>query len=83
MKPFWDRKEILLGLSLGLIFSAAWLLQSPWLLLFSLIPIILYIGIYQTKALFLSIAFFTPLSVNIEDYTEGIGLFVPTESLLS
>ena len=82
MKPFWDRKEIFLGLSLGLIFSAAWLLQSPWLLLFSLIPIILYIGIYQTKALFLSIAFFTPLSVNIEDYTEGIGLFVPTEPLL-
>ena len=82
MKPFWDRKEIFLGLSLGLIFSAAWFLQSPWLLLFSLIPIILYIGIYQTKALFLSIAFFTPLSVNIEDYTEGIGLFVPTEPLL-
>ena len=82
MKPFWDRKEILLGLSLGLIFSAAWLLQSPWLLLFSLIPIILYIGIFQTEALFLSIAFFTPLSVNIEDYTEGIGLFVPTEPLL-
>jgi len=82
MKPFWDRKEIFLGLSLGLIFSAAWLLQSPWLLLFSLIPIILYIGIYQTEALFLSIAFFTPLSVNIEDYTEGIGLFVPTEPLL-
>ena len=82
MKPFWDRKEIFLGLSLGLIFSAAWLLHSPWLLLFSLIPIILYIGIYQTEALFLSIAFFTPLSVNIEDYTEGIGLFVPTEPLL-
>jgi len=40
MKPFWDRKEIFLGLSLGLIFSAAWLLQIPWLLLFSLIPII-------------------------------------------
>ena len=82
MKPFWDRKEIFLGLSLGLIFSAAWLLQIPWLLLFSLIPIILYIGIFQTEALFLSIAFFTPLSVNIEDYTEGIGLFVPTEPLL-
>jgi putative inorganic carbon (HCO3(-)) transporter len=52
---------------------------------YSLIPVALlaiYFAIFQTEKLFLSLAFLTPLSVNIEEYTSSFGLFVPTEPLL-
>ena len=39
-------------------------------------------AIFYTETTFLAIAFLTPLSVNIEDYSESFGLFVPTEPLL-
>ena len=52
---------------------------------YSLIPVALlaiYFAIFQTEKFFLSLAFLTPLSVNIEEYTSSFGLFVPTEPLL-
>ena len=51
----------------------------------SLIPVgllAIYYAIFQTEKLFLSLAFLTPLSINIEEYTSSFGLFVPTEPLL-
>jgi len=54
-------------------------------ILYSLIPVgllAIYFAIFQTEKLFLSLAFLTPLSVNIEEYTSSFGLFVPTEPLL-
>jgi O-antigen ligase len=39
----------------------------------------IYAAIYHTRIIFLSLAFLTPLSVNIEEFTESVGLFVPTE----
>lgn len=54
-------------------------------LVYSLIPVALlaiYFAIFQTEKLFLSLAFLTPLSINIEEYTSSFGLFVPTEPLL-
>lgn len=42
----------------------------------------IYFAIFQTEKLFLSLAFLTPLSINIEEYTSAFGLFVPTEPLL-
>jgi len=51
----------------------------------SLFPIglmLVYFAIYNTEKLFLAIGFFTPLSVNIEEFTQSIGLFLPTEPLL-
>jgi O-antigen ligase len=52
---------------------------------YSLIPVglvAIYYAIFQTEKLFLSLAFLTPLSINIEEYTSSVGLFVPTEPLL-
>ena len=52
---------------------------------YSLIPVgllAIYYAIFQTEKLFLSLAFLTPLSINIEEYTSSFGLFVPTEPLL-
>lgn len=42
----------------------------------------IYFALFQTEKLFLSLAFLTPLSINIEEYTNSFGLFVPTEPLL-
>jgi O-antigen ligase len=42
----------------------------------------IYFALFETEKLFLSLAFLTPLSINIEEYTNAFGLFVPTEPLL-
>lgn len=45
--------------------------------------LLVYMALYHFEVLFLLIAFCTPLSVNIESFTEGEwGLFLPTEPLL-
>lgn len=50
------------------------------------LPIVLliaYLGIFHTYTALLMVVFFTPLSLNIEEFTDGaIGLFLPTEPLL-
>jgi putative inorganic carbon (HCO3(-)) transporter len=53
--------------------------------IFALAPLALiavFFAVYYTEYAFLGIAFLTPLSVNIEEYTEGIGLYLPTEPIL-
>ncbi len=72
----------LLGLVISLLFGCAWYTENYVLLLVPIVFAVLYFSLYQEEALFLSIAFFTPLSVNIEEYTNGFGLFLPTEPLL-
>lgn len=72
----------LLGLVISLLFGYAWYTENYVLLLVPIVFAVLYFSLYQAEALFLSIAFFTPLSVNIEEYTNGFGLFLPTEPLL-
>ena len=42
----------------------------------------IYYAIYQTEYTFLALGFLTPLSINIEEYTDSFGLFLPTEPLL-
>lgn len=45
--------------------------------------VVMYISILYQQQTFLLIAFLTPLSINIEEYTDGkIGLFLPTEPIL-
>ena len=56
--------------------------QSLFLILIPIALLILYASIFQTKLLFVSIAFLTPFSVNIEEYTDGVGLYIPTEPIL-
>lgn len=52
------------------------------LTLFPLSLLLVYFAIYQTEKVFISLAFLTPLSVNIEEFTQSFGLFIPTEPLL-
>jgi O-antigen ligase len=52
---------------------------------FSLFPLglmAIYAAIYHPKFTFLSLGLLAPLSINIEEWTSGFGLFVPTEPLL-
>ncbi|MDG1841636.1 MAG: O-antigen ligase family protein [Crocinitomicaceae bacterium] len=56
--------------------------QSVFLIIIPVALLILYTSIFHTKLLFVSIAFLTPFSVNIEEYTNGVGLFIPTEPIL-
>ena len=52
------------------------------LTLFPLGLLLIYFAIYQTEKVFISLAFLTPLSINIEEFTQSFGLFIPTEPLL-
>jgi O-antigen ligase len=56
--------------------------DQAYLSLFPIGLIAIYFAIYYSEWAFLSIAFLTPLSINIEDWTDSFGLFVPTEPLL-
>jgi hypothetical protein len=56
--------------------------DQAYLTLFPIGLLAIYFAVYYTEFTFLSIAFLTPLSINIEEYTDSFGLFVPTEPLL-
>jgi O-antigen ligase len=56
--------------------------DQAYLSLFPIGLMAIYFAIYYSEWAFLSIAFLTPLSINIEDWTDSFGLFVPTEPLL-
>jgi len=55
-------------------------------LILNVIPfalIIVYVALFHFDKLFMILVFFTPLSINIEEFTNGaIGLFLPTEPIL-
>lgn len=73
-----------------LFWSACYLILASYLMwndleyltLFPVGLIAVFVAVYYTEVTFLSIAFLTPLSVNIEKYTDSFGLFIPTEPLL-
>jgi putative inorganic carbon (HCO3(-)) transporter len=56
--------------------------QQEFLTLFPIGLVAVFVAIFYSDIAFLSIAFFTPLSINIENYTNSFGLYVPTEPLL-
>ncbi len=56
--------------------------SNEFLTLFPIGLIAIYVAIFYSEIAFLSIAFFTPLSINIEKYTNSFGLYIPTEPLL-
>lgn len=48
-----------------------------------LVLVIAYIAIFHTSTAFLLTVFLTPLSINLEEFTDGkMGLFLPTEPIL-
>lgn len=77
-----NRSLILLGILFALL--SVYLIWEEQMILFAfpLALLAIYFAIFQTEKLFLSLFFFTPLSFNIEQMTDGFGLFVPTEPLL-
>ena len=68
----------LMGLLLGLSFYFDW----PYVLAVPAVLAVVYFALYHMNALFLAVVFFTPLSINIEEYVEHFGLYIPTEPLL-
>lgn len=52
------------------------------LLAFPLGLVAIYAAIFHTDYVLISLFFFTPLSFNIEKYSESFGLFIPTEPLI-
>jgi O-antigen ligase len=71
------------GAALYLLFSVWFIwLDQAYLCLFPLGLMAIYFAIYETEKTFLALAFFTPLSINIEEWTQSLGLFVPTEPFL-
>lgn len=83
METFRINRSLILA---GILFTflSVFLILEEQMLLFG-IPVALlaiYFAIFNTDKLFLSLFFFTPLSFNIEQFTDGFGLFVPTEPLL-
>lgn len=52
------------------------------LLAFPIGLIAIYFALFHAEYLLISLFFFTPVSVNIEEWTDGFGLFIPTEPLL-
>jgi O-antigen ligase len=44
--------------------------------------LVVYTALFHTEFTFVLLGFFTPFSVNIEEYVDGFGLFIPTEPVL-
>ena len=83
MQSFKENRIAIASSGLFLLASLFFLLKEQWF--FFLIPIALLIGylaIYHTTTLFFFICFATPLSINIEEYSDSFGLFLPTEPIL-
>ena len=68
--------------ALTVIFTLFNWFRIEYLGLFPLGLFFIYLSVFQTEKFFLFIAFLTPLSVNIEEYVDGFGLYLPTEPLL-
>ena len=73
---------IILAFFLAILFSYFIWFDLAALYLFPIALLLMYLAIFQTEILFLSLAFFTPFSINIEEFSKSFGLFIPTEPLL-
>ena len=76
-----------ISLAIGLLLLTALFTLFNWFRLnyLGLFPVgllFVYLAVFQTEKFFLFIAFLTPLSVNIEEYVDSFGLYLPTEPLL-
>ena len=74
---------LLIGaVALAVLYGLLNAMKLEYLGFFPIALLFVYLAIFETEKFFLSIAFLTPLSVNIEEYTDSFGLFLPTEPLL-
>ncbi len=72
----------IVGFLLSLVFGLLIWEDQAYLSLFPAGLLAIYFAIFQTEKLFIAIAFFTPLSINIEEFNSSFGLFIPSEPLL-
>jgi O-antigen ligase len=81
---FLRQNSLILSLGILYIILSSYLIwiDQAYLTLAPVGLIAVYFAIFFTEYTFLALAFLTPLSVNIEEYTEGFGLFLPTEPIL-
>lgn len=79
-----NKKIILATCSLMLtaIFTLFNWFNFEYLALFPIGLLFIYLAVFLTEKFFLFLAFLTPISVNIEEYVDGFGLYLPTEPLL-
>lgn len=76
-----NKITIWIGVLFALI-AQLFIFEENWY--FFLLPIgllFIYLALYATKQLISLLFFLTPLSINIEEYVPGFGLFLPTEPL--
>lgn len=78
------KDSILLSLGVLYVFISLYFVwnDQAYFSLASIGLIAVFAAIFYTNWAFLAIAFLTPISVNIEEYTTSFGLFIPTEPLL-
>lgn len=82
-----SNREHFLILGLSVLFIAALCIgiytNTLYIAALPLALVVIYLAIFYQEKTFLLIAFLTPLSVNLEEFTDGrIGLFLPTEPIL-
>lgn len=56
--------------------------DQPYLTLIPFGLVGMYFALFHTEFTLIALGFLTPLSINIEEYVDGYGLFIPTEPLL-
>ncbi len=83
MLSIWDKIGRVATFTLFFVVVAVFIyMDNLPLLAFPLGLIAIYLAIFHTNNTFLALFFLTPLSFNIEEFTDSIGLFIPTEPLL-
>ena len=76
------KKTIIFAVFLSAFFGLSLYYNSPYIFIVSPFLAAFYFAIFYTEQTFLSLAFLAPLSINIEDYTDQLGLYLPTEPIL-
>lgn len=76
--------KIIIGFSILYIALSVYLIwvDLTYLVLAPIGLLAIYFAIFYTEYTYLALAFLTPLSINIEEYTDSFGLYIPTEPLL-
>ena len=83
MQELKSNKWLLFGSLLYMVISGLLIWNNlSYLTLFPIGLVAIYLAVFKGEVVYLSLAFLTPLSINIEEYSDKFGLYVPTEPLL-
>lgn len=82
MPALTNRYAVVIGVLLSLAFGVSLYYDTPYLFIIPPFIVVIYFTVFYTENTFLSLALLAPLSVNIEEYTQNIGLYIPTEPIL-